>query len=369
VADRRELFIGVMSGTSLDGIDAVLADFSAERPRMLAHVHHGMAEDLRHEFQLLASPGWDDMHRAAIAAQHLARAYADTVTELLLRNDLAEDAVRAIGAHGQTVRHRPADGYTIQLNAPALLAELARIDVVADFRSRDLAAGGQGAPLVPAFHQTVFSGAAPVAVVNVGGIANITALPAQGSAQAVFGFDCGPGNVLIDAWSRRHLHEPLDRDGAFAAAGVTDAQLLASLLGEPYFAIPPPKSTGSDLFNEAFIDRHVAGRDIAARDVAATLTRLTAATIGQGIDRYFADAAEVLVCGGGAFNPTLMTMLQQECGTRPVRSTASRDVAPDHVEALAFAWLAREHVNRRPGNLPAVTGAQGGRVLGALYPA
>ena len=369
MSNRRELFIGVMSGTSLDGIDAVLADFSAGPPVLLEHAHHQLAEELRKELLTLASPGFDDLHRGAIAAQHLARAYADTVAELIRRQDLADGAVRAIGAHGQTVRHRPADGYTIQLNAPALLAELSQIDVVADFRSRDLAVGGQGAPLVPGFHQLVFSGPEPVAVVNLGGIANVTALPAAAAAEPVTGFDCGPGNMLIDTWAQRHLNQPFDRDGEWAASGTPDAALLASLLGEPYFGEPPPKSTGREQFNGAFIERHLAGRPLEARDVAATLTRLTAETVAQSIEQFFPAAAEVLVCGGGASNATLIRMLERACSPRPVASTAARGLAPEHVEALAFAWLAKQHVDRQPGNVPSVTGARGSRILGALYPA
>jgi anhydro-N-acetylmuramic acid kinase len=370
VSNRRELFIGVMSGTSLDGIDAVLADFSSEPPQLLGHVHHQFAEELRHELLALTSPGWDDMHRGAIAAQHLARAYAGIVAEVIRLHDLPEGAVRAIGAHGQTVRHHPTDAYTIQLNAPALLAELTQIDVVADFRSRDLAAGGQGAPLVPAFHRILFSGPEPIAIVNIGGIANLTALPAAGDeAAAVTGFDCGPGNLLMDGWTRRHLQQPFDRDGAWAAGGTPDAALLASFLTDPFFTDPPPKSTGREQFNDAFIERHLAGRVIDPRDVAATLTRLTAESIAQGIEQFFPAAAEVLLCGGGAFNPTLVRMLERACSPRAVGTTMARGVAPEHVEAFAFAWLAKAHLARQPGNVPSVTGAQGGRVLGALYPA
>jgi len=366
---RRDLFIGVMSGTSLDGVDAVVADFGAEAPRLVGHVHHQLAEELRQVLLALAQPGWDDLHRGAIAAQHLARAYADTVAEVIRRHDVAQEDVRAIGAHGQTVRHRPADAYTIQLNAPALLAELTQIDVVADFRSRDIAAGGQGAPLVPAFHRMVFSGPEPVAVVNIGGIANLTALPGAGDEHAVTGFDCGPGNLLIDGWAARHLHEPFDRDGQWAAGGTPVPDLLAALLADPFFSDPPPKTTGREQFNDAFVERHLANRALDPRDVAATLTRLTAESIAQGIEQFFPAAAEVLVCGGGAFNPTLLKMLERACSPRPVASTAKRGIAPEHVEALAFAWLAKQHVDRQPGNLPSVTGAQGGRILGALYPA
>ncbi len=423
-----ELYIGLMSGTSLDGIDAVLADFgglATGAALLRGHVHRAYAPELRAELLALSQSGADELHRAAVAAGHQVRACAAAVEELLLTAGVDADAVRAIGSHGQTVRHRPDAGYTIQLNAPAVLAELTGIDVVADFRSRDLAAGGQGAPLVPAFHAAVFAGPQARAVVNLGGIANLTGLPAQASrpearysgadarasagdarssgaqaraaagdagssgAQAraaagdarapgvplvddagVIGFDCGPGNVLIDDWAARHLGEPIDRDGAWAGGGRVDSGLLARLCEEPFFALPPPKSTGRDLFHPAWLDGLLAaGPPLAPRDVQATLTRFTAAMVGAAIVRHFPQAAEVLLCGGGTFNATLVEMLRETCAPRPVKSTADLGVAPDHVEALAFAWLAREHIARRPGNLPAVTGARHPRVLGALYPA
>jgi anhydro-N-acetylmuramic acid kinase len=363
------LYIGLMTGTSLDGVDAVLADLAGRPPRVLATVHLSLAEDLRRELLLLSSSGSDELHRSAVASQHLARSYASAVNQLLLEANLEAAQVTAIGVHGQTVRHRPDAGYTIQLNAPATLAELAGIDVVADFRSRDIAAGGQGAPLLPVFHAGLFTIHTPRAVVNIGGIANVTGLPAAGSGGQVIGFDCGPGNVLLDAWAAEHLGSPFDRDGNWAAGGHSNAALLQALQQEPYFSLPPPKSTGRELFNRQWLSDKLAQRELEPRDVQTTLTRLTAAAIGQAIAQFAADAADVLVCGGGAFNATLMRMLSEECAPRPVASTQALGVAPDHVEAFAFAWFAREHVHRRCVSLPAVTGARGARVLGALYPA
>jgi anhydro-N-acetylmuramic acid kinase len=362
------LFIGLMSGTSLDGVDGVLADFTTPRPRLLAHAQHGFAPELREAFELLLRPGSDELHRAEVAAQHLARAYASVVQDLLLHAGVEAADVRAIGAHGQTVRHRPEAGYTLQLNSPAVLAELTGIDVVADFRSRDIAAGGQGAPLVPAFHAAVFAADTPRAVVNLGGISNVTGIPGPAGA-GVTGFDCGPGNVLIDAWARRHLGEPFDRDGRWAASGRSNAALLESMLAEPYFALAPPKSTGRELFNSEWLERHLDGGDLAAADVQATLTHLTARAVGQAIAHFLPEAGEVIVCGGGALNGTLINMLADECAPRPVLSSARLGIDPKHVEALAFAWLARAHLARTAGNVPAVTGARGERVLGALYPA
>jgi anhydro-N-acetylmuramic acid kinase len=362
------LFVGLMTGTSLDGIDAVLADFSSGGAQPRAHVHHQLASELRTALLHLNEPGENELHRAAVAGQHLAHAYAAAVGDLLLAAGVDAAEVRAIGAHGQTVRHRPDAGYTIQVNAPAALAELTGIDVVADFRSRDVAAAGQGAPLAPAFHAAAFRGEVPRAVVNIGGISNLTGLPARGVDSPVLGFDCGPGNVLIDAWAMAHLGVPVDAGGRWAAGGRVHGPLLSALLDDPFFRMAPPKSTGRDRFNRDWLGRQLAGFDVDPRDVQATLTRLTAAVIGEAVGRYFSEAAEVVVCGGGAFNDTLMQMLAETCAPRRVASSASLGVAPEQVEALAFAWLAREFVEGRGANLPAVTGARGKRRLGALYP-
>ncbi len=365
---QPQLYVGLMTGTSLDGIDAVLADFSGARPRLCAHVRHGLADELRAALLALNHPGADEMHRAAVAGQHLAHAYAAAVGDLLLAAEVEPQGVRAIGAHGQTVRHRPEAGYTIQVNAPATLAELTGIDVVADFRSRDIAAGGQGAPLVPAFHGALFRAETPRAVVNIGGISNLTGLPAASVDAPVLGFDCGPGNVLLDAWAQERLGEPVDRDGRWAASGKVHAGLLAALLDEPYFSLPPPKSTGRDRFDRHWLAEKLHGWRIDARDVQATLTRLTAAVIATAIEHYFSEAADVVVCGGGAYNRELMRQLAEACTPRPVIASDALGVPADQVEAFAFAWLAHEFVAGRCASVPAVTGARGPRRLGALYP-
>ncbi len=358
-----------MTGTSLDGIDAVLAAFPNGRPLLRGHVHRQLATELRAALLRLNQPGEDELHRAAVAGQHLAHAYTAAVGDLLLEAGIEAREVRAIGAHGQTVRHQPDAGYTIQVNAPATLAELTGIDVVADFRSRDIAAGGQGAPLAPAFHAAAFRGEAPRAVVNIGGISNLTGLPATGIDSPVLGFDCGPGNVLVDAWALEHLGEPVDRDGRWAAGGRVHGPLLSALLDEPFFTLPPPKSTGRDRFNRDWLGgKLVCVTDADPRDVQATLTQLTATVVGNSVERYFSEAVEVVVCGGGAFNGTLMRMLAEACTPRRVFASDALGVAPDQVEALAFAWLAREFVEGRNANLPAVTGARGPRPLGALFP-
>ncbi|MGE5161496.1 MAG: anhydro-N-acetylmuramic acid kinase [Betaproteobacteria bacterium] len=362
----RELFVGLMTGTSLDGVDAVLADCAPRVPIPLAHVHIPMPPALRAELLALNASGADEIHRAHMAGQDLARLNAATVASLLEAGGLKAAEVRAIGAHGQTVRHRPDLGYTVQLNAPALLAELTGIDVVADFRSRDVAAGGQGAPLVPAFHRIVFGSDRPRAVVNIGGISNITAL----DGERVTGFDAGPGNVLIDGWTAAHFGAAFDAGGALAATADPDEGLVAALMSDPFFALAPPKSTGRDLFTIDWVQRHAPARQLDARVVLASLTELTARAIGDAIARWAPSAQDVVICGGGARNATLLRSLQRQLGaSRPVRTADSLGVPGDQVEALAFAWLAKCHLQREPGNLPAATGARGPRVLGALYPA
>jgi anhydro-N-acetylmuramic acid kinase len=362
----RELFIGLMTGTSLDGADAVLADCAPRIPRTLAHVHQALPAALRAELLALNASGNDEIHRSHLAAQELARCYGDAVTALLRDGGVGAREVRAIGAHGQTVRHRPDLGYTVQLNAPALLAELCGIDVVADFRSRDVAAGGQGAPLVPAFHRVVFGAERPRAVVNIGGISNITVL----DGDRVAGFDAGPGNVLIDGWMTTRFGAPFDADGALAATTPPDESLVRALMSDPYFSAPPPKSTGRDLFTVDWVLRALDDAALDPRAVLASLTELTARAVGDAIRRWAPNATEVLVCGGGARNATLMRALQRRVGAeRPVRPTDALGIPADQVEALAFAWLAQCHLHRTAGNVPEATGARGPRVLGALYPA
>ncbi len=355
----NERYIGLMSGTSVDGVDAVLADFAGGRVRMLGHVHVPFALALRAALQGLMQAGADEIERAGDASVVLARAYADAVRALLSQAGMPASEVAAIGAHGQTIRHRPERGFTWQLNHPALLSELTGISVVADFRSRDVAAGGQGAPLVPAFHAAVFQSDAPRAVVNIGGIANVTLLPPTGSAEPVCGFDTGPGNTLLDAWCERHTGKAYDAEGQWAASGKADAALLDALLADPYFSQPAPKSTGREHFNLSWLDAVLrqCPTPPAAQDVQATLTALTARSIAQAIG-----GLPAFVCGGGVFNAALMQQLPR------AQSTAALGVDPMHVEALAFAWLARQCFNSEPGNVPAVTGAKGRRILGAVYP-
>jgi anhydro-N-acetylmuramic acid kinase len=366
-------YIGLMSGTSLDGVDAVLAEQQPGRPGLQAHhhAHRAFPEALRAELLALNHSGVDELHRAALAANGLVRVHAELVQALLAGTGLHANGVRAIGAHGQTVRHRPGDfdgtGYTLQLMNGALLAELCGIDVVCDFRSRDVAAGGQGAPLVPAFHAACFG--APGrhrAVLNLGGIANLTLLPADGPVR---GFDTGPANVLMDGWCRRHRGVAFDADGSWAAGGRVDSSLLARWLAEPYFGRQPPKSTGRDLFDSAWLDARLDAAAREPRDVMATLAELTARTVADALRQQAPATGELFVAGGGAGNRHVLARLAALLPDVQVQSSAALGVPPDQLEALAFAWLAQACLDRHPGNLPAVTGARGARVLGAIYPA
>lgn len=367
-----ELYIGLMSGTSLDGIDGVLADFSGGRMVVSHHASAPFSPELRAELLALNAPGNDELHRAALAGNGLARAYAGVVHTLLECSGLAPEAIRAIGAHGQTVRHRPQEfdgtGYTLQLNSPALLAERTGIAVVADFRSRDVAAGGQGAPLVPAFHQGVFGRAGEtMLVLNIGGISNLSVLAADGQVR---GFDCGPGNALMDHWCQLHTGQPYDAAGAWAASGQVLHELLALLRQEPFLHKLPPKSTGRDLFNPAWLATRLdAFAACAPQDVQATLTEFTALACAADVQRHGAGAQTLAVCGGGALNTHLMARLQAACPGLQVIATDALGLPALQVEAAAFAWLARQAIGGQPGNLASVTGAAGGRILGALYPA
>lgn len=369
-----ELYIGLMSGTSLDGVDGVLADFSSPRLTVLAHASAPFSPRFSQQLLSLNHPGANELHHAALAANALVRVYAQVVANLLEQAGVGKVAIAAIGAHGQTVRHQPQSydgtGYTLQLNNPALLAELTGIDVVADFRSRDVAAGGQGAPLVPAFHQWVFGRPGEtVAILNIGGMANLTVLGPQLAAD-VLGFDCGPGNALMDAWCQQHLGQAYDADGAWAASGQVQGELLTALLGEPYFQQAAPKSTGRDLFNPAWLavklDQFA---PMAAVDVQATLAELTSSACAQSVKNYGLESKQLIVCGGGTFNGHVMRRLQAHLPALQVSSSQAHGLAPLQVEAAAFAWLARKTILRETASLQKVTGAQGARVLGAVYPA
>ena len=376
-----EYFVGLMSGTSMDGADGIVAAISDKAVEVLAHASLPFPESLRAELLALnRREGQDELHRACVAGVELARLYAEVVRVVLGHAGLPTSRIRAIGAHGQTVRHLPdlrtegrPTGFTLQLNQPALLAELTGIAVVCDFRSRDIAAGGQGAPLVPLFHLEMFAHPdTPVAVLNIGGIANLTVLPALAAgATGLLGFDCGPGNLLMDAWCLRHLGQAFDRDGAWAASGMVLTDLLAAWLSDPYFRRLPPKSTGRDDFHLAWMESgmQALGRQAAPQDVQATLCELTALTCAQAMHRHAASAQQLRVCGGGVANGHLMRRLTALLPGVSVGPTDDWGLPAQQVEATAFAWLAQRHVHGKALALGPVTGAKAPRVLGAYYPA
>lgn len=366
-----EIFIGLMSGTSLDGVDAVVVDFSCDPMHVIGEAFVPYDADTRQQILDLQGPGHNELARSALLANRLARLYADAVAQALTTCQLPPAAVRAVVCHGQTIRHAPQDGYTLQIGNLALLAELCGIDVIGDLRSRDVAAGGQGAPLVPAFHQALFAhDAIPRVILNIGGIANLTRLS---PGLPVTGFDTGPGNMLMDAWIRRHQGKDYDADGAWAASGRCQPDLLARLLDEPYFAAGLPKSTGRDLFDLPWLDRLLAACQqgqaaLAAADVQATLLALSSHSIADAIHRFAGDCQQIYVCGGGARNTQLMQQLAALLPGMQLETTAALGLPPQQVEAAAFAWLGWCFTQRRAANLPAVTGACGPRPLGALYP-
>lgn len=369
-----ELYIGLMSGTSLDGIDAALVDLGS-RPQLIAATTYPLPSALRTELLALCRPGDDEIERWGRADRALGLELAQAVNTLLAGAGIAAGQVRAIGSHGQTIRHRPHSAaqplthpFTLQIGDPSTIAHHTGIATVADFRRRDIAAGGQGAPLVPAFHSAVFRGETARVIANIGGIANITGLPPGGP---VSGFDTGPGNTLLDAWIERHRGETFDRDGHWGASGQVLPDLLAALRAEPFFAAPAPKSTGRELFNLPWLDAHLARhpRSANAADVQATLVELTVGSLADAIVALPFTVAEVYVCGGGAYNHYLMARLRTRLQPRLLAGTDQLGIAPEWVEAAAFAWLAQQTLAGRPGNEPAVTGADKYCTLGAIYPA
>ncbi|MBX8547046.1 anhydro-N-acetylmuramic acid kinase [Pseudomonas cichorii] len=360
-------YIGVMSGSSLDGIDIALLE-QDDRPRLLATHYIPMPEDLYTELLGLCSSGADELARAAIAEQKWVKLVAQGIASLLQEQNMVAGQIRAIGSHGQTIRHEPGRGFSIQIGNPALLAELTEITVVSDFRRRDIAAGGQGAPLVPAFHEALFDDNKDRrAVLNIGGFSNLSIIE---SDRPVSGFDCGPGNVLLDAWIQSQRHQSFDKDGAWAASGQVDPALLKGLLSDQFFLTKGPKSTGREVFNLGWLHHHLFQLPtIAPENVQATLLELTALTITESLQAAQSSTSELLVCGGGAHNVALMDRLAALLPETKVSSTAKFGVDPDWVEAMAFAWLAHCCLESVPANRPTVTGARGLRVLGAIYPA
>ena len=375
MTQSHSLYIGLMSGTSLDGIDGVLARIDPHgATTAIASASTPFAPELRKALFELQSPGPNELHREKQAGNALALAYAEVVGQLLQKARLTANDIVAIGAHGQTIRHQPDLGemaYTHQTLNPALLAERTGIDVIADFRSRDLAAGGHGAPLVPAFHAQQFSEPKNLAILNIGGIANLTLISQSGE---VTGFDCGPGNMLMDAWIQKQLGKPYDENGNWALQGKVDESLLKKLLADPFFNKTPPKSTGRDDFHMDWLLENIGNKNIPPEDVQATLLHLSAHSVLDALARHAPQTQKLITCGGGAQNTALMNLLKVKAQylcpeLAEITTSDSVGIHPQLVEGLAFAWLAWAHKQKRPANLPAVTGAKGPRILGACYPA
>ena len=353
-----------MSGTSTDGIDVILADLAAKTPRVISFHSTAFPPSLRRELLALNTPGENEIERGQLAANALAQLYANAVNAVLANSTTTPAEVAAIGCHGQTVRHRPELGFTVQLNNAALIAELTAVTVVADFRSRDIAAGGQGAPLVPAFHDGVFRSETETRVViNIGGIANVTVLE---PGMPAWGFDCGPGGCLMDAWAEMHIGKPFDDGGAWAAQGQALPRVLGHCLNDNYFQAARPKSTGRDYFNLEWLEQKLTGIENAV-DVQATLLALTANSISDHVKRYAPGCTSVLICGGGAYNKTLTARIAQQLSRAVVARTDSLGLPAQQVEALAFAWFAKQAVEGRALDLRATTGAKRAAVLGAIY--
>ena len=369
-----ELYVGLISGTSTDGVDAALVDFEGSRPRLIKALNHPYPAELRARVERLITPQWrGTLTEVGQVHAALGRVFADAVLRILKEADATPAAVAAIGSHGQTVCHAPQgeDRFTLQLGDPNRIATFTGITTVADFRGKDMALGGQGAPLVPAFHATLLhSSTEDRVVVNLGGIANLTLLPADQDRPAL-GFDTGPANTLMDGWIGRHKHQDFDRNGSWASSGRPDTALLERLLAEPYFALPAPKSTGRELFNQAWLDGHLLahGQHIAPQDVQATLLELTARSIATAVESCELPPGRLIACGGGTHNAALMDRLGELLAPCPVQTTDEFGIPADWMEAMAFAWLARQTLTKRPGNLPSATGAQRAAVLGAIYAA
>ncbi len=367
-----EYYLGLMSGTSLDGIDAAIVDLHGDYPSICAALTQPFEPALRQALLTLAQgQASDEIEVMGSLDSRLGTCFAEAALQVIADSGLPRETIRAIGSHGQTIRHRPAAAYpfTLQIGDPNIIAERTGITTVADFRRRDIAAGGQGAPLVPAFHAHCFR--TPVenrAVLNIGGMANLSILPAA-SDSPVSGFDTGPGNVLLDAWIHAQQGQSFDSNGAWAASGKPIPSLLERLLAEPYLAASPPKSTGRELFQLDWLMLHLQGSNAAAEDVQATLCAYTARTIAMALRTWAPATQRLLVCGGGARNRHLLALLGTELGGITVESTSAHGLEPEWIEATAFAWMARETLAARTSNLPDVTGARHRVILGGIYPA
>ncbi|GAA6151854.1 anhydro-N-acetylmuramic acid kinase [Pseudoteredinibacter isoporae] len=373
----RELYIGLMSGTSADGLDAALIAFDEDHFELLDCIERPLPTHTKQYVTELALSGEHEIQKMAELDIQLAECFASACQELLQRQQLEPKDITAIGSHGQTIRHIPQSeaqtGYTLQIGDPSRIAEITGITTIADFRRRDIAAGGQGAPLAPAFHQAAFQSLKQARfVANVGGMANITYVPAKGCGE-VIGFDTGPGNALMDGWILQHRQEAYDKNGLWAESGTVNKDLLTNLLSHPFLSLPAPKSTGREAFNLPWLEQQLTNITASPKDVQASLLTFTAQSIADQVlalhQASKGEKGELYLCGGGAHNQALVKRLASLLPNFHINSTAKLGVHPDWVEAMTFAWLARQCMHRLPGNLPSVTGARDERILGAIYPA
>lgn len=365
-----ELYIGLMSGTSLDHIDAVLANFT-NQPNIISSYSEPIPQPLKKELLALAHDPQPHLAQTARLDNDMGQLFARVAKQLLANNQLSAADITAIGSHGQTVCHQPnaKPPFSIQIGDPNVIAAITGITTIADFRRRDIALGGQGAPLTPAFHNHIFhSNEENRAIVNIGGIANITLLYAD-STQPLLGFDTGPGNVLLDAWIQQHHLQPYDTQGAWAASGVIEKTLLAELLDDPYFQKPAPKSTGREYFNLAWLNTYLQARlaTIKAQHTQATLTALTAHSIATSIQQMLAPQSTVILCGGGIHNHYLCRLLKQQLPDYQVTSSDTLGMDPDYLEAIAFAWFAQQTLHKKAIDLMTITGAKKPTILGGVY--
>lgn len=366
----RELYIGLMSGTSVDGIDAALIDFSDHTPIVVDTHSHAIPSDLKKSILDLCEPGENAINRLGVVDRQLGMLFAQSVNALLKKSAINSKEVMAIGSHGQTIRHQPEfeHAFTLQIGDANLIAAHTGITCIADFRRADMAQGGQGAPLAPGFHHYLLADANNSYVLNIGGMANLTYLPAADKKSNILGFDTGPGNTLLDYWAQQHLHKNYDQNGDWARSGHVISELLSRMLNDPYFAKKPPKSTGREYFNRQWLTTHLmTTSNPAPEDVQATLTELTAQSIAQTINSLDAQAKNLWICGGGFHNGYLIDQLQKHCPQQHIRSTEDAGIHPDWIEAAAFAWLAKQTLHQLPGNVPSVTGACQNAILGAIY--
>ncbi|MEF1289063.1 anhydro-N-acetylmuramic acid kinase [Vibrio sp. M260118] len=366
--DQKELYIGIMSGTSLDGVDTALVEMEAGNAKLLGSNDYPIPEPLKQRLLKVSLGQSTNLVEIGQLDHLLGKLYVQAVKALLEKTGYSADQITSIGNHGQTVFHQPTGEtpFTTQLGDANIIAALTGIDTIADFRRKDIALGGQGAPLVPAFHQSIFSSTdSSVVVLNIGGIANISVLRPD---QAVIGYDTGPGNMLMDAWCHKHTSKAYDKDAALARGGQVNQDLLATLLQEPYLALSAPKSTGRELFNLAWLESIICKLDISIEDIQRTLCEYTACTIANEINKFTqGDAPELLVCGGGAHNPLLMKRLREHLPNWRVLLTDDKGIDSNNMEAIAFAWLAYRRIHNLPSNLPEVTGASKAVSLGVMY--